>query len=75
LSYYYSYISHHHDELDRSIITANMTFSVKESQEQLIQRLTAGFGALLEQVQELAQKNTELEERLTRVRQEVCGCR
>jgi len=51
-----------------------MAFSVKESQEQLIQRLTAGFGALLEQVQELARKNIELEERLTRVRQEVCGC-
>lgn len=42
-----------------------------ESYEQLVKRLTAGFGAMLEQVQELASKNTELEQRLARVRKEV----
>ena len=42
-----------------------------ESYEQLVARLTTGFGAMLEQVQELASKNTELEQRLARVRKEV----
>lgn len=36
-----------------------------------MERLSTGFGALLEQVQELALRNTELEQRLARVREEV----
>ena len=42
-----------------------------ESYEQLVTRLTTGFGAMLQQVQELASKNTELEQRLARVLREV----
>ncbi len=38
---------------------------------QLVTRLTTGFGAMLEQVQELASKNRELEQRLARVQEEV----
>lgn len=41
-----------------------------ENYEQLVERLTTGFGAMLKQVQELACKNTELEQRLARVRAE-----
>ena len=48
-----------------------MAFEDHESHEQLVQRLTNGFGALLEQVQELASKNRDLEHRLARVREEV----
>ena len=48
-----------------------MAFEDHESHEQLVQRLTNGFGALLEQVQELASKNQDLEHRLARVREEV----
>ena len=40
-------------------------------EHQLIETLTAGFGALLSQVQELAKRNTDLERRLARVRDEV----
>ena len=43
----------------------------EESYESLVERLTNGFGALLEQVQELSNKNQELEQRLARVREEV----
>ena len=43
----------------------------EESHEPLVERLTTGFGALLEQVQELARRNTELEQRLAHVREEV----
>ena len=43
----------------------------EESHEQLVERLTTGFGALLEQVQELARRNTDLEQRLVVVREEV----
>lgn len=43
----------------------------EESHESLVQRLTNGFGALLEQVQELASINQDLERRLARVREEV----
>lgn len=43
----------------------------EESHEQLVERLSTGFGALLEQVQELALRNTDLEQRLARVREEV----
>ena len=39
--------------------------------EKLVQQLTAGFGALVEQVQELVSKNQDLEQRLARVREEV----
>lgn len=42
-----------------------------ENYEQLVLRLTTGFGAMLQQVQELASKNTELEQRLARLRKEV----
>ena len=42
-----------------------------QGHNQLVARLTTGFGAMLEQVQELASKNTELEQRLARVREEV----
>lgn len=42
-----------------------------QGHNQLVARLTTGFGAMLEQVQELASKNTELEQRLARVREEA----
>ena len=42
-----------------------------EDHDELVARLTTGFGAMLEQVQELASKNIELEQRLARVREEV----
>ena len=42
-----------------------------ESHDQAVERLSTGFGALLEQVQELALRNTDLEQRLARVREEV----
>lgn len=42
-----------------------------QDHSQLVARLTTGFGAMLEQVQELAGKNTELEQRLASVREEV----
>lgn len=48
-----------------------MATSQDEDHEQLVERLTLGFGAMLKQVQELASKNTELEQRLARVRVEV----
>ena len=38
---------------------------------QLMARLTTGFGAMLQQIQELSSKNTELERRLARIREEV----
>ena len=43
----------------------------QERHENLVEKLTTGFGALLEQVQELARRNTDLEQRLARVRDEV----
>ena len=43
----------------------------EETHEQLVERLSTGFGALLEQVQELARRNTDLEQRLALVREEV----
>ena len=42
-----------------------------EDHDQLVERLATGFGAMLGQVQQLAKKNTELEQRLARVREEV----
>ena len=48
-----------------------MAIEEGESHEELVERLTNGFGALLEQVQELASKNQDLEKRLARVREEV----
>ena len=42
-----------------------------EDHNQRVERLSTGFGALLEQVQELALRNTDLEQRLARVREEV----
>lgn len=39
----------------------------------LIEKVTAGFGALLGQVQELAAKNDALEQKLSHVRGEVCS--
>lgn len=43
----------------------------EETHEQFVERLTTGFGALLEQVQELAWRNSNLEQRLALVREEV----
>ena len=48
-----------------------MATSHDESYDQLVARLTTGFGAMLQQVQDLASKNTQLEQRLARVREEV----
>ena len=48
-----------------------MAASHDEDHDQLVTRLATGFGAMLEQVQELASKNTELEQRLSRIRGEV----
>ncbi len=48
-----------------------MAIKEQESHEKLVERLTNGFGALLEQVQELASKNHDLEKRLARAREEV----
>ena len=42
-----------------------------EYYDRLVTRLTTGFGAMLEQVQQLANKNMELEQRLQHVGQEV----
>ena len=50
-----------------------MTTSHDQDQdhERLVESLTTGFGALLEQMQELARKNIELERRLARAHREV----
>ena len=48
-----------------------MAASHDEDHDQLVARLATGFGAMLEQVQQLAKKNTELEQRLARLREEV----
>lgn len=48
-----------------------MANSYDEEHSQLLVRLATGFGAMLQQVQELANKNTELERRLARVQAEV----
>lgn len=42
-----------------------------KSHDQIVEKLTTGFGAMLEQVQELARRNIDLEQRLARVREEV----
>lgn len=42
-----------------------------ENHDQLVEKLTTGFGAMLEQVKELARRNLDLEQRLPRVREEV----
>ncbi len=42
-----------------------------ENHDQLVEKLTTGFGAMLEQVKELARRNIDLEQRLARVREEV----
>lgn len=42
-----------------------------ESHDELIEKLTTGFGAMLEQVQELAKRNINLEQRLALVREQV----
>lgn len=39
--------------------------------DQVVERLTTGFGAMLEQVQELARRNLDLEQRLAHVREDV----
>jgi predicted RNase H-like nuclease (RuvC/YqgF family) len=52
-------------------LIVSMAIEEQESHEELVERLTNGFGALLEQVQELASKNQDLEKRLARVREEV----
>ncbi len=59
--------------LSNSFLTlfVSMAIEDQESPEKLVERLTNGFGALLEQVQELASKNQDLEKRLARAREEV----
>ena len=42
-----------------------------EDHDQLVTRLATGFGAMLEQVQQLAKKNMELEQQLAHLREEV----
>lgn len=42
-----------------------------KSHDELIEKLTTGFGAMLEQVQQLARRNMNLEQRLAHVREEV----
>ena len=42
-----------------------------ESHDDLVTKLTTGFGAMLEQVQELARRNIDLQMRLSRVQEEV----
>ena len=42
-----------------------------DDHNELVQRLTVGFGALLDQVHELARKNHDLEQRLALARNEV----
>ena len=48
-----------------------MAHNYEEDHDTLVAKLTTGFEAMLEQVQELASKNSELEQRLARVREEV----
>ena len=48
-----------------------MAASHDEDSDRLLGRLTKGFGALLEQVQQLAKNNIELEKRLAHARDEV----
>ena len=48
-----------------------MAISHDEYHDQLVANLATGFGAMLQQVQQLASKNTELEQQLARVRGEV----
>ena len=42
-----------------------------EHQAQLVEQLTVGFGAMLEQVEELARRNHDLRQQLEQVRQRV----
>ena len=42
-----------------------------EEHDALVAQLTSGFAAMLEQVQELARRNTELEQRIARFQKEV----
>ena len=48
-----------------------MATSHDEDHDQLVARLVTGFGAMLEQVQQLASKNTELERRFARLQEQV----
>ena len=43
----------------------------EESHKELVVKLTDGFGAMLEQVQELARRNTDLQQRLAAVLEAV----
>ena len=45
----------------------------EDSCASLVRRLTVGFGALLEQADQLHRRNAELELLLSRVRNEVCS--
>lgn len=40
----------------------------------IVDQLATGFGALLEQVQELDRSNAHLENLLNRLQEQVCGC-
>lgn len=42
-----------------------------ESHEEFVLKLTTGFGAMLEQIKELARRNTDLEQRLAEIQDEV----
>ena len=48
-----------------------MAASHDQDRDQLVEKLANGFGAMLEQVQQLAKRNLELEQRLAHVREEV----
>lgn len=40
----------------------------------LVDQLATGFGALLEQVQELDKRNVHLEQLFDRIQEQVCSC-
>ncbi len=48
-----------------------MDFANRATENELVMKLEAGFGALLAQIQELTRRNTDLEQRLSRFRDEV----
>lgn len=50
-----------------------MAVSTNDDHNELVDRLTIGFRALLNQVHDLARKNSDLEQRLTRIQGEVCS--
>ena len=59
--------------LHSHIFVTSINAMEEEDHNALIEKVTAGFGALLGQVQELAAKNDALEQKLSHVRGEVCS--